>query len=195
MKAFLTILFATSALMGAPVTQVTLVNTGNPAQNDGKHFVGPYTLAIDGQNVPVLCIDFLDDTKAGDHWSAYVSDLGLDLGDTYHPDELVEYREEAYLYTLIIKPAADRIDIQHAAWAITDPDYAADAAADRWIAAAEGANATVDAKRFEIVSEIPKHADPRRQEFITEVAPEPYMVDLLGGLLATCLAMLRRRRP
>ncbi|MDQ2712114.1 MAG: hypothetical protein M3Y24_07775 [Acidobacteriota bacterium] len=196
MKAFLTILLTTTVLMAAPVTQVTLVNTGNPAQNDGKHFVGPYTLALGGQNVPVLCIDFEDNTKPGDRWAASVSDLGIDLGDTYHPDELVEYREEAYLYTMIIEPRADRVDIQHAAWAITDASYVVDAAAARWIAAAKDAYGTVGSTKFEIVSEVPGHAGPRRQEFLTEaVAPEPYLINLLGGLLATGLAILGRRRP
>ena len=194
MKWCISLLFLGAALGAAPLTQVTLINAGDPAQNDGKHFVGPYTLSLDGQNVPVLCIDFKDATRPGDRWNAHVTQLGLDLGDTYHPAELAEYEEEAYLYTLILEPHADRIDIQHAAWAITDPDYIANAAAERWMAAAQEESRGVKWATFEIISEVPGHACSRKQEFITEtLVPEPCLINLISGSLAITLAFYRRR--
>jgi hypothetical protein len=44
----------------------------------------------------------------------------------------VQYEEEAYLFSLITQPGADRIDIQHAAWAITG-GYTANSAAQHYV--------------------------------------------------------------
>ena len=194
MKRFLSLLPLGAALGAAPITPITLINAGHPAQSDGKHFVGPYTLSLNGRDVPVLCIDFKDETRPGERWNAHVSQLGLDLGDTYHPAELTEYEEEAYLYTLIIEPDADRVGIQHAAWAITDPNFLANAAAERWLLAAQEACRTVRWIDFKIMSEVPDHHGSRKQEFITEtLVPEPCLLNLLAGVFAIALAFLRRK--
>ncbi len=184
-----------SMSFAAPLTRVTLVDPGNPSMDDGSYYVGPYTLNVDGRNVAALCIDFSDDVQVGDHWTAYVSSLRGDLADTYHPDEPLEYEEEAYIYTRIIQPEADRVDLQHAAWSITDRDYQPDAAAERWVSQAQRGYQIIDMTNFVIVSGAPGQKGSRSQEFITlSQAAEPSCIDLMAGLTAIGLALLGRKR-
>lgn len=195
MNLFLSLLLAGTTLAAAPVTQVTMVDAGHPVQKYGRQFVGPYTISLNGQDLPALCIDFKDETHPMEQWQAYASRLDGDLDDTYRPDELIEYQEEAYLYTLILLPNADRLDIQHAAWAITDSAYHANAAAKRWIEAAMHGYGSIQLSRFEIISETRSHCPQREQEFIVELpVPEPATINLLAGLLVVSLAAINRRK-
>lgn len=118
MKAILTLLFFGALLSAGPVN-VTLKDAGNPVVSDGKDDVSPYTLSVNGMNVPALCVDNKDWSVVNSTWSAYLTPVGSsNLSNTYHPSEGQEYEEDAYLYTLITQPKADRIDLQHAAWDI-----------------------------------------------------------------------------
>jgi hypothetical protein len=195
MKLFVCLFLAGAALFAAPLTSVTLINAGYPLMNDGRDAVGPYTLSLTGGNVPALCIDFADDAQIGERWSAYVSPLEGSLADTYHPEQRVAYEEEAYLYTLITEPAADRTDLQHAAWSLTDSEYVPDASAEHWVSQAQRDYKTIDFKKFVVISEAPGDTGSRSQEFIA-VSPvaEPSWINLMAGLTAIGLALIGRKR-
>ena len=187
MKLFFTLLFAGSVLFAAPVTQVTLVNAGSPLVSDGSYYVGPYTLQVNGQNTPVMCVDFLDDSRVGDKWSANISTVGGDISKTYHPADTVQYEEEAYLFSQIIKPNADRLDIQHAAWNITDSAYSIDSAAQSWVNQAMQNYQNVSFQNYELISDV-YQGSGREQEFLTMVAsPEPAPAFLLSGCFGIAL--------
>lgn len=176
----------------ATPTQVKLVNAGSPLEDDGQYYVGPYTLQINGDNMPVLCVDFQDESWVGDIWSANISQVGGDISLTYHPADTVQYEEEAYLYHLITQPNADRVDIQHAAWAITDPNYNPNAAAQTYINLAVANYSQMNFNGYEIISSA---NNPHEQEFMT-MTPEPASLALFGGgLLAFGSFFRRRRRP
>jgi hypothetical protein len=85
---------------------------GHPLLDDGHYYVGVYDLLINGQTVAALCVDFSDHTSTGDSWTAYLSQVGGDISETYHPSFGVQYEEQAYLFSLITQPGAERIDIQ-----------------------------------------------------------------------------------
>ncbi len=195
MKLLACFLLAGAALFAAPLTRVALVDAGRPLIDDGSDYVGPYTLDLNGRNLPVLCIDFADDVEPGEQWAAYVSPLEGSLADTYHADELLQYEEEAYLYTLILQPGADRVSLQHAAWSITDPGYKPEAAAERWVLQAQQEYQTVDPSKFVIISEAPGQKGSRFQEFVTiSQTAEPSCLNLLAGLTAIVVALLGRKR-
>ncbi len=114
-------LLATFFLLGAaviwadPISQVKLVNSGNPSDVvnrvtiDGATkynvYIGPYTLQVNGQDYSSMCIDFFDESHVGDTWSAYVTQVGSsNLSDTYHPSDSKEYEEDSYLLSQILKP-------------------------------------------------------------------------------------------
>ena len=194
MKTLSLFLFFATALAATPIERVRLVDAGHPPKSDGSQYVGPYTLRIDGHDVPVLCIDYRDQTKPGEEWSAYVTNLQGDLRNTYHPNKLIQYEEAAYLFTLITEPGADRVAIQHAAWALFDGSYRTDKAAEQILAQAKREYTKVDWRRFAVVSQIATRG-AREQEFIMQVSvPEPALVNLLGGLMAIGLALAGRRR-
>jgi hypothetical protein len=188
-------LVACAALFAAPLTRVTLVDAGRPLAEDGSSYVGPYTLNPNSRDVAALCIDFLDEVQVGDQWAAYVSPLEGDLADTYHSDKARAYEEEAYLYTLIIQPGSDRVDLQHAAWSITDANYETDAAAERRVSQAAQDYRTIDFAKFVIISEAPGQKGSRSQEFVTvSETAEPSCINLMAGLMAISVALLGRKR-
>jgi hypothetical protein len=190
MKVLLGIFVVTYALSAAPVTPVTLLDAGNPLVYDGAHYVGPYTVRIGGSDVPVLCIDFRDESSLGNTWSANLSRLNGNLRQTYVPADQVQYKEEAYLLTAISLPGADRIDLQHAAWAIMDSHFVADKAASQWILQAEQNYSKLDLSRYEIISDVQRASPSRNQEFVAAVTPEPPFLQLAAGLLALAFASL-----
>ena len=89
---------------------------------------------------------------------------------------------------------ADRIGLQHAAWALLDPDFAADGTAQKWIIEASKEFGTVDLAGFAIVSEVAGYKGARKQEFLTAASPEPFFINFFGGLIAIGLVLLGRRR-
>ena len=195
MKVLITFLLAGSALVGAPISRVTLLDAGAPPVYDGANYVGPYTIELNGRDVPALCIDFADDSSVGDEWDVYVNALDRSLAKAYHPLARVKYEEEAYLYSMSVRPDADRIGIQHAAWAIFYQEYAADRDGAGWMERAEANYGSVDPGRFEILSGVQAQAGARKQEFLIGTAvPEPRLLQLLVGLATIGLALLGRRR-
>jgi hypothetical protein len=193
-KLFSIFVLAAAALSAMPATtQLTFVNAGSPAVSDGHYNVSPYTISINGQNYAALCVDFLHQSSTGTTWTAYVN-TSSDFSKLYHPDNLTAYMEEAYLYNLITAPGADRIDIQHAAWNITDPSYKIDANAQKFVQQAQANFMNVNFAGFEVLSA----KDCNQQEFLiwnpSATAPEPGSFAMLGGGLLFGLGLIRRSR-
>jgi hypothetical protein len=207
MKLFTIFLIAAAALSAAPITEVKLVDAGNPSivehslTIDGTTkwdvAIGPYTLSINGQDVTALCIDFADDSKVGDTWSAYVTPVGSsNLSDTYNPADGKEYEEEAYIFSQITQPGADRTGLQEAAWdimayGITNSSYKYLIGDNSYIDAALANYDKINLSGYEIISDTKAGCE---QEFLV-CAPEPASVMLLGaGLLMALGAAAWQRR-
>ena len=181
-----------SQIQPIPTAQVSLVNAGSPLMDDGQYYVGPYTLSINGQNVAAMCVDVSDESYIGQTWTAALSQVGGDISSTYHPSETVQYEEEAYLYSLITQPGADRIDIQHAAWYITDTNYSINSAAQGYVTQAQNDYSQINFSNYEIVSST---TSPHAQEFMVANAPEPASLTLFSaGLLLGAFGLFRRKK-
>ncbi len=198
MKYILTFFMFGALLSAGPLT-VSLVNAGNPVLHDGNGVdVGPYTLGMNGMDYAALCVDSRDWSQLNTPWSANLTTVGSsNLSNTYHPSEGTEYEEDAYLFTLITKPGADRIDLQHAAWDIINDSITSATSLTglhlfsgdtKYIdqATADYNTSGLNFADFEIVSGFDKGTG-REQEFIIGDscdAPEPASFALLGaGLL------------
>ena len=209
---FLTAALAATATLtasAAPI-QVTLENGGSPAVIAGSVtvdgvtqnnvYIGPYTLLIDGRDVAAMCIDFNIDSVVGTTYSANVTTVGSsNLSNTYAPGEGQEYEEEAYLFSRIIQPNADRTAIQTAAWditayGITSSSYISQIGDNSYIDAAL-ANYSHMSGLYDVISDTTKGGE---QEFIVDpsaVTPEPSsFVLLLAPALLMAVEAVRRNR-
>lgn len=204
MKLLFVFLLASALSLAGPIngpTNVTLVNAGDGV-NDGSYYVGPYTLAIDGKNYAVMCIDFLNDSTVGTSWMANFTSLNsTDFSETYlgaGGNTAKLYDEEAYLDSMLMgtKDPTQRIDIQHAAWYVTDNSYGLNAGAsnelDIALANYNSSSFQSTLGNYEIVSGV-RTGSGREQEFIVGVAiPEPRSLAMIGAGLLVITGLLRR---
>ena len=165
--------------------------------SDSRALVGPYTLNVSGQNIAAMCVDDFYETSGS--WSANVTAVTTgNLTSTYLGNHNYTvngiqfssasiYLDEAYLYSQIVKPAADRVDLQDAAWTLMD--YATghtahsrgDDAVNNILANLAGNVSSFNASGYEILSQVNPGSNAE-QEFIF-ATPEPASYGLLGGAL------------
>ncbi len=211
MKKSILSLFLFGAVLSAAPVNVVLLNAGSPlaVNPTGRFYVGPYTLTLNGTATPAMCVDDFIDNNIGDKWQANVtSAAGSDFSNTYlgNDGETVDgqsyssgqiYQAEAYLFSLITQPGADRGDIQEAAWAIMDSNtftnfYNKNTAVTNYLLDAYNNAPSFDANGYSIISDVNLDC---KQEFIVANAPEPASFALFGGgLLAAGAARFFRRR-
>ena len=206
---FVAIFLLTGALLSAsPIA--SLVSAGNPVLASNGEDVSPYGLTLNGTLYPVLCVDDKDWSSLNSPWNVNVTAISSgSFTNTYNPSEGLEYQEDAYLYSLIVQPAADRIDIQHAAWDIMDLDITSAAQVTTYetagtLSSSDGAityinqaitgSKTMNFTGYDILSDTDTGRG-RQQEFIVATTPEPTTFTLLGaGLLLACVGAARRKR-
>ena len=204
-KLVLSFLLTGAVLCAAPITSnVSVVNGGTPVETDGNgHDVGPYNLSVNGTTVQALCVDDLDWSQS--NWTANVTYLGSgNVSSTYHPADLQEYQEDAWIFSQITKQGADRVNLQDAAWDIMDnsitsvsqiPKALQGTAIGNDIANAINGYSSMNMSDLEILSGTNPGANGRPQEFIVPCAtPEPASFALLGAGLLLAGAFRARRR-
>lgn len=128
-----TLCLAASALTASATTiyNVKLVDSGVSdiaptvtiaGQTINNVYIGPYTISVNGYNLPAMCIDFNIASHVGDSYTAYATSVGSsNLSSTYAPTYGQEYEEEAYLFSQITQKGisnSTRTSIQEAAWDI-----------------------------------------------------------------------------
>jgi hypothetical protein len=200
---FLLSFFLVGAIVSASPITVTLLNTGNS--------VSPSTLTVSGMKVAGLSVDDKNGPNLFGNWPANITSISSGVfSNTYHPTEGIEYKEDAYLLSLIGQPNSDHANIQHAAWdiidnSITNSSQIAGLVLAGKLNANDGALPYIyDAltnyhlfnfSGYEIVS---SSTDCYREEFIVDSncdAPEPASFALLGaGLLMAGASRAWRRR-
>jgi hypothetical protein len=200
---FLLSFFLVGAIVSASPITVTLLNTGNS--------VSPYTLTVSGMKVAGLSVDDKNGANLFGNWPANITSISSGVfSNTYHPTEGIEYKEDAYLLSLISQPNSDHANIQHAAWDIIDNSITnssqiaglvlagklnANDGALPYIYDALNGYGSFNFSGYQIVS---SSTDCYREEFIVDSncdAPEPASFALLGaGLLMAGASRAWRRR-
>ena len=204
-KIFFSLLCSAAFAVASPV-HVSLVNPGTPAITDSsRDYVGPYTLSIGGADVAAMCLD--DFFKTSGSWNADLTAVNSgNLANTYLGNQSFRvdgttlssaqvYKVEAYFFSEIIQPGADRVDLQDAAWTFMDDvaghfPHSTSTTVNNDIANALENYKSINAAGFDIVSQVAPGCDPE-QEFIV-ATPEPASLGLLGGTLLL-LGMMRIR--
>lgn len=215
MKKSILSFFLFGAILSAAPVNVTFVDAGNPLKVVNNIYVGPYDLNVNGKAVQAMCMD--DFRTVGGNWQANVTAVnGTDFSKTYVGNSKTFdipgygnltigakdlYQAEAYLFSNIIKPNADRADIQEAAWAIMDPNTLANVFTSNNTAVKNilfdtyNNYSNFDASGYEILSDI-SNSSPNQEFMMGPTAtPEPASFALLGGgLFAAGAARLFRRK-
>jgi PEP-CTERM motif len=195
-------------LFGAMLSASTLsVQSADPivpvaAENGAP--AGPYLLTFDGTSILGMCMN--DFRGADGTWTVSVTSLSNpNLGNTllgnssdvfgYQFTSTQMYTMEAYLFQELIKPNADRANIQLAAWALMDPTTlngvvgSNNTTVENYLYAAYDNISNIDTGAFAILTDV----NNTHQEFMTST-PEPGSLALLGfGLLAVGAARFGRR--
>ncbi len=186
-KAVISCLLFGAMLSAAPVN-VTLLNGGA-----GDNFeIGPYPLIVNGTDTFGMCMNDWKESYIGSTWSSNITNVnGTDFSNTYLHNNGTSvdgyaftsqqiYTAEAYLFSKLIAPGADRDDIQEAAWAIMDPATfsSSNQTVQNILIDAYQNSPNFNTAGFQIVSDV----NGNNQEFMTEsTAPEPASLALMGG--------------
>ena len=104
-----------------PASTIQLVAAG--PFNDGHDYVLPYTLSVDGHLYDAACYDFFDSGAIGQIWSANLLSVYQAAAQGKFSavlNSLSKYQTIARLYSLA--PDADKVNLQHAIWAVFDPE-------------------------------------------------------------------------
>ena len=209
-KAILFSLLVGCSLASANTVQMSFVSA-NPVvvvPGMGGDEAGPYTMNVNGQLVPAMCMD--DFRGVSGTWTAWVTPIGSsDLSHTVLGSNLTlnedgysftgvqAYEMEAYIFSEIVQPKADRANLQLAAWALMDPTTMSNVSQNKDvqkdIAGAYNAitnpHSRFNSGGYEILSDI----RGTNQEFIV-ATPEPSMFFLMGAGLVFAGAIRFSRR-
>lgn len=188
--------------------------TGVNGTVDFGYYVGPYSGTLDGENVPLYCVDFANEADIGQTWTANLShiDTQSDLANTRYGGLLnatVLYQEAAWLTEQYALNPGSYGDIQATIWRLFDSS-APMAATNYWLTQARANYSKVSYDDFLVVTNLgPVMATGQVQEFLTVITPtmpiyadtqptdvlstpEPRLMGAAGiGLIAA--AMLVRR--
>ena len=210
--ALLCLLFG--SLVSANTVQMSFVTAGPVVvvPGMGGDEAGPYILNVNDELVPAMCMD--DFRGVSGTWTASVTPVGssdlshtvLDSNNTVNKDGYIVtgtqvYEMEAYLFSQIIQPKADRADLQLAAWALMDGTTMSNVISsnnktvENDIGAAYNAitnpQSGFNPANYEILSDL----NGKNQEFMAGI-PEPSTFFLMGAglVLAGGLRFWRRGR-
>jgi hypothetical protein len=201
-----------SSLVCAGTVQMSFVSASPvvvvPGMNGDE--AGPYTMNVNGQLVPAMCMD--DFRGVSGTWTAWVTPVGnsdlshtvLGTNQTFKADGysitgIQVYEIEAYIFSEIIQPDADREDLQLAAWALMDPSTmwnvirSKNKTVENDIADAYNAvtdpNSGFNPGSYQILTDV----NGKNQEFIV-ATPEPSVFFLMGTGLVLAGAIRFSRR-
>ncbi len=205
MKKVLLPFFVFGAILSASTLSVQNADPIAPVAAENGAPAGPYLLTFDGNSILGMCMD--DFRGADGTWTVNVTSLANpNLGNTllgnsadvfgYQFTSTQMYSMEAYLFQEIIKPDADRANIQLAAWSLMDPTTlngvvgSNNTTVENYLYAAYDNLSTIDTGAFQILTDV----NGTHQEFMTST-PEPGSLALLGaGLFAVGAAQFFRRK-
>ncbi len=177
----------------------------------GGDEAGPYTMNVNGNLVLGMCMD--DFRGVSGTWTAAVTAVNSpDLSATVLGNQTFNeygytvtssqiYEMEAYLFSELIQPNADRANLQLAAWSLMDPNTLGmvvnnnDTTAENDLlgaySAITNAGSGFNPANYQILSD----TSGKNQEYIV-AAPEPSTCLLLGSglLLAGAIRFTRRRK-
>ena len=210
------LLLSCASLLPAATISVNSIQPATAAgyQSDQfGHYIGPYQLNTSIGSLQVMCIDLFYGVNPP--YTAYVTPIGnipTSPLTTYLSDQTI-YREEAYLYSLIVKASdlTTQAEIQDAAWALTDSGFLAqlqsthDAQSIASLAYLNNVltmqpTALAAALNFTLYDVITNTAGvgSNTQEFIYldphSATPEPASLGLMGGSLLGLGLLIRRSR-
>ena len=209
-------LFIFGSILSANTVTVSLNSVSNPVTVPylGNDLAGPYTMNVNGNLVPAMCMD--DFRGVSGTWSATLTPVNsTNLSNTVLGNNFTAsvygyavtggqlYDMEAYLFSEIIKPNADKADLQLAAWALLDSNTLNtvvshnDSTVENDLSGAYSAvtnpNSGFNPGQYEILTDV----SGQNQEYIV-ATPEPSTCLLLGtGLMLAGLARFAkgRRKP
>lgn len=205
MKRMLFSFLLTGAVLSAGTVNVSVSNLGSPAEQDSRGYdVGPYTLIVNGATLQAMSVD--DQDWMSTNWKANLTSLNSSnfYGDAYHPLELQEYKEDAWILTQILK-GNDRVDLQDAAWDIIDYSITSVSQLNS-LGIKSGTNlykdisdaicdySTLNFAYFDLLSAVGPDGCYRPQEFLICNTPEPSSFALLGVALLLAGAFRLRTR-
>ena len=195
--------------LAAAASASTIVFGGEPTGvDDGKYYVLPYQLTIDGVSQLVTCYDTHDEVSSGDTWNANLLTLNQAAATGYFDgaNALAGYERVAWLSVQSYSGNDQQIGLQHAIWNVfgSAPVTAAETTYDQAANAAAQSNyAGFNFSGFRFIEEVgaTPGAPGTEQAFVfnlnptstTSATPEPGTLGLMLSGAALTFAGLRKR--